>query len=99
MFKCQQITCRWQQFGRFPLFIGRQVRIIQYWLNLCHSKAENCILWTLNNIGRSEVETGITSNSWTEKIKSLLERSGFFFMYGYSQSVNTTVLYQFFKQG
>ena len=55
------------EFGRFPLFIARQVRIIKYWLNLDHSKAENCILWTLNNIERNEVEAGLTSNSWTAK--------------------------------
>lgn len=79
------------EYGRFPLYIGRQVRIIQYWLNLYNSKAENCILWTLNNLERNEVEAGLTSNSWTAKVKSLLERTGFFDVWLFPESVKTNV--------
>ena len=46
------------EFGRFPLLIGRHVRIIKYWLNLYNSKHDNCILRTINNMPRIEVESG-----------------------------------------
>ena len=42
------------EFGRFPLFIGRQTRLIKYWLNLHSTKNENCILQTLNLSLREE---------------------------------------------
>ena len=42
-------------------------KIIQYWLNLYHSKVENCMLWTVNNIEWSEVEAGLTSKTRLQK--------------------------------
>ena len=45
------------EFGRFPLFIGRQTRIVKYWLNLHNTKNENCILRTINLDLREETVT------------------------------------------
>ena len=61
-----------EEFGRFPLYIGRHVRISKYWLNLHHSKADNCILRTLNNAARIEVDAGKNMNSWKAKVKDVL---------------------------
>ena len=44
------------EFGRFPLIISGQVRIIKCWLNLHSIKNENCILNTLNLLIRNEVK-------------------------------------------
>ena len=69
------------EFGRFPLYIGRHVRIIKCWLNLFSSKANNCILRILNNAARIEVDAGKNMNSWTAKVKNVLQRSVFFFFF------------------
>ena len=76
------------EFGRFPLFIGRYVRIIKYWLNLYHSKNDNCILRTINNVARIEVEAGQSNSSWAAKVKNLLQRNGFFDVWMFPESVN-----------
>ena len=36
--------CLTGEFGRFPLYINRIVRIAKYWLNLHNSKSSNCLL-------------------------------------------------------
>lgn len=37
-------TSLYAEVGRFPLFIGRQLRIIRYWLKLYSGKNGHCIL-------------------------------------------------------
>lgn len=37
----------YSEMGRFPLFIGRYLRIIKYWLKLHGIKQRNCILSTI----------------------------------------------------
>ena len=76
------------EIGRFPLFIGRQVRIIKYWLNLYQTKNENCILRTVNAELRHETEGNPTSSNWASKVKELLERSGFYDIWLFPESVN-----------
>ena len=76
------------ELGRFPLFIGRQVRIIKYWLNLQNGKQENCILRTLNMNMRNEVENDSGVVSWTSKVKNLLELSGFPDVWLFPESVD-----------
>ena len=65
------------EFGRFPLIISRQVRIIKYWLDLNSIKSENCILNTPNLVLRNEVENNPNIVSWSSKVKDLLQHSGF----------------------
>ena len=79
------------EFGRFPLFIGRHVRIIKYWLNLYQSKNDNCILRSITDISRTEVENGKINNSWTAKVKDLLQRNGFYDVWMFPESVNINV--------
>ena len=79
------------ELGRFPLYIGRQIRIIKYWLNLYQTKHENCILRTLNAKLRHETEINSASSNWASKIKELLERSGFYDVWLYPESVNINV--------
>lgn len=76
------------ELGRFPLFIGRQIRIVKYWLRLHGTKSDNCILRTLNNLHRYETESRPNITSWTSKIKELLERSGFPDIWYFPESVD-----------
>ena len=65
------------ELGRFPLILGRQARIIKYWLNLHNIKNNNCILKTLNLVMRNKVQSNPNNTtSWTAKVKYLLEHSG-----------------------
>ena len=75
--------------GRFPLSIARHTRIIKYWLSLYQTKQENCILRTINLEQRQEVEISPSASNWSNKIKSLLEQSGFHDVWLYPESVNT----------
>ena len=63
---------------RFPLYIGRHVRIIKYWLHLHQSKSDICILRTLNDVLRKDA------------VKSLLEKSGFLDVWLFPESVDIT---------
>ena len=80
------------ELGRFPLFIGRQVRIKKYWLNLYQTKNENCILRTVNAELRLETEGNPTSSNWASKNKELLEQSGFYDVWLFPESVNMNLL-------
>ena len=85
------------EFGRFPLFIGRQIRIIKYWLNLHSTKNENCILLTLNLYLREEAVNNPNISTWSSKIKHLLERSGFPDVWLLPESVNINKYIPFFS--
>ena len=74
---------------RFPLSIGRNIRAIKYWLSLYQTKQENCILRTIYFDQRHKVEISPTVSNWSNKVKSLLERSGFHDVWLYPESVNT----------
>ena len=77
------------ELGRFPLILGRQARIIKYWLNLHNIKNNNCILKTLNLVMRNEVQSNPNNTtSWTAKVKYLLEHSGFPDVWLFPESVN-----------
>ena len=77
------------ELGRFPLSIARHSRIIKYWLSLYQTKQENCILRTITLEQRQEVEISPSASYWSNKVKSLLERSGFHDVWLYPESVNT----------
>lgn len=67
----------YSEFGRFPLYIDRYIRIIKYWLNLNQTKTSNCILHTIMAQQRLDVETKSDKTSWSFKVKDLLQKSGF----------------------
>ena len=81
------------EIGRFPLYIGRHVRIIKYWLHLHQSKSDNCILRTLNHVLRKDADN---SNTWSSKVKSLLEKSGFLDVWLFPESVDITKFVKIF---
>ena len=77
------------ELGRDHLSIGRHIRILIYWLSLYLTKQENCILRTINLEQRQEAEKSPSVSNWSNKVKSLLERSGFYDVWLYPESVNT----------
>ena len=83
----------YRELGRFPLFIGRQVRIIKHWFNLYQTKNENCILRTVNAELRHETEGNPTSSNWASKVKELLKRSGFYDVWLFPESVNMNLFF------
>ena len=85
------------EFERFPLFIGRQIRIIKYWLNLHSTKNENCILRTLNLYLREEAVKNPTISTWSSKIKHLLKLSGFPDVWLFPESVNINKIIPLFQ--
>ena len=86
------------ELGRFPLILGRQVRIIKYWLNLHNIKNDNCIFKTLNLEMRNEVQSDPNSTtSWTAKVKYLLEHSGFPDVWLFPESVNIKTFLPLFQ--
>ena len=86
------------ELGRFPLILGRQVRIIRYWLNLHNIKNNNYILKTLNLVMRNEVQSNPNNTtSWTAKVKYLLEHSGFPDVWLFPESVNIKIFLPLFQ--
>lgn len=75
------------ELGRYPLFIGRQIRIIKYWLNLHSTKNENCILRAVNCMLRDEALQNPNISNWSTKVKHLLEHSGFQDVWLFPESV------------
>lgn len=75
------------ELGRYPLFIGRQVRIVKYWLKLNSIKNRNCILWNILGMLRRETESNINIINWTTNVKNLLQKSGFPDVWLYPTSV------------
>ena len=65
------------EVGRFPLIIGRQTRIVKYWLKLFGKKASNFLLFTLIMDQVREVNKNPRINNWANKVKNLLDSSGF----------------------
>ena len=83
--------------GRFPMFIGRQIRIIKYWLNLHSTKNENCILGILNLYLREVAVNNANISTWSSKIKHILERYGFPDVWLFPESLNINKLIPFFQ--
>ena len=86
------------ELGRFPLFIGRYIRIIKYWLNLHNTKNVNCILCTLNLTQRDEALKNPNISNWPSKVKNLLEISGFPEVWLYPESVVTSKFIPIFQR-
>ena len=65
------------EVGRFPLIINRHIRIVKYWLKLFQEKSGNCILATLLNHQFDVIRINPTVKYWTNRVKTLLENTGF----------------------
>lgn len=76
------------ELGRYPLIIGREIRIIKYWLKLHSIKSNNCILWAVISTQRNEIDFNVNVVNWVSKIKNLLERIGFPDIWMFPSSVN-----------
>ena len=75
------------EVGRFPLIINRQTRIIKYWLKLFNRKSFNYLLSTITNDQIHEINKNSRINNWANKVKNLLESSGFADVWIYPESV------------
>ena len=78
----------YNELGRHPLYIERQMRIIKYWLKLATDRNSNCILKSVYNDMKTRTENSRNNLLWTSKVKSLLERHGFAEVWQYPESVN-----------
>jgi hypothetical protein len=87
----------YSEFGRFPLYIGRYVRIIKYWLNLYGCKKFNCILDTLITNQRKDLENNPRLNNWASKVRDILHSSGLADIWLFPSSVNINVFIPILK--
>ncbi|KAL4222869.1 hypothetical protein ACF0H5_018909 [Mactra antiquata] len=64
------------EFGRFPLYIKRQIRIIKYWHRI--NKLNNSLMYKLMYMTDNN---GILVNSWSINVKTLLSNLGFLYLW------------------
>ena len=55
------------------------------------SKNGSCILRSINDISRTEVENGQNNNSWTANVEDLLQRNELYDVWMFPESVNINV--------
>ena len=79
------------EFGRFPLTINFQTRILKYFLKLYSVKANNCILDTVINKMRFDIDTGNNTTMWALNVKNLLQHCGFYDVWLFPESVKIDV--------
>ena len=79
----------YRELGRLPLFVGRQIRIIKYWLKIIHVKNNNCILWNIYCMLRNKLEANQNVTNWVSNVKKILERTGFPDVWMFPASVNS----------
>lgn len=77
----------YSELGRFPLYIERYIRAIKYWLKLYNEKNNNCILNTIIQRQRNEVEQSNINNNWSSKIRQQLNSLGFTEVWLFPESV------------
>lgn len=87
----------YNELGRYPLIIERHIRIIKYWFKLLQKSETNCILQSVYNCMKIQIDTGVQNMYWLAKVKLLLERNGFAEVWCYPQSVNVELFIPVFK--
>ena len=65
------------ELGRLSLYIGRYLRNVKYFLKLHQKKQGNCILTTVINMQRLEIETQNNTVNWSFKVRKILNQTGF----------------------
>jgi len=82
-------ACVYGELGRYPLFIHRYMRIVQYWFKIAAS--DNIIIKTVYNIGVSDYARGC--RNWIYNIKKLLDDYGFSYVFNSVHDID----FKFFK--
>ena len=85
------------ELGRYPLIINKKIRIIKYWLKLHTQKSNNCILAAVIKQQKSEITKDRHIKTWCNKVKILLESTGFFDIWFYPESVEIEQFIPIFK--
>ena len=83
------------EFGRYPLYIVRHIRIVKYFLRLYHEKSNNCILYAILDDLRKKSERNINVTNWASNVRSLLQNAGFNDVWLFPESVDAKILFQF----
>ena len=82
------------ELGRYPLYINRYVRIITYWLKLKDS--DNII--TKSVVKDAVCDVSINRTNWFSKVKNLLTRYGFYYVWCSDIPINTNKFICTFRQ-
>ena len=85
------------ELGRYPLYIVRYTRIVQYFLRLFSITNNNSILRCMLLTLRNDTEVNDNSSIWTSEIKKLLQTSGFLNVWMYPESVNVNMFIKLFR--
>lgn len=88
----------YMELGRYPLIIGRQLRIIKYWFKIANNTNSNCILKSVYRQMLYSTENEQNNNVWTSKVKNLLQRNGFAEVWQYPNSVDVKLFLPILKQ-
>ena len=86
----------YSELGRYPLYINRYVRILKYWFKL--KKSDNIIVQSLLEDSMLELNNNNTANNWFRKVKDMLTRYGFYYVWTNETHVNETQFICTFKQ-
>jgi len=87
-------TAVYGEFGRFPLYISRYLRILEYWFRLIQKY--NISMQTVYKISYEDCLKG--KNNWVSNIKQLLYDYGFNYVFDNQTVVNEVVYLGMFKQ-
>ena len=82
------------ELGRFPLFIGRFVKIIKFWFKIIHSK--NCIVSKIYSLLLCDVCGG--KSNWVSAVKDILYSNGFGCVWEAPYNTNAKAFVPIFKQ-
>jgi hypothetical protein len=82
------------ELARYPLYIGRYVKIIKYWFRLLET--DNIILKEVYNLCLSDCNNG--KSNWLTKVKNLLYQYGFNYVWDDPTIVNSKSFIPLFKQ-
>ena len=88
----------YSETGRFPLFLDRYIRIIKYWLKICNSDYSNCIVKSVYFMLKDRTVKNENIVNWVSKVKALLQRTGFYDVWLFPESVVTTKFIPILKQ-
>ena len=80
----------YSETGRFPLFLDRYVRIVKYWLKIAKSDYNNCIVKSVYVTLTEGLEKNENIVNWASKVKTLLQRTGFYDVWLFPDSVVVT---------
>lgn len=88
----------YNELGRHPLFIDRQIRIITYWFKLLNDLNSNCILKCIYSCMKARTENETNCFLWTTKVKYLLQKNGFAEVWHYPESINVKLFLPILKR-